>query len=942
MVTYLCSQCQSTYSPMAAARVSFRCHGRLLERCAETGRRGDEETRRRGNGSENGNGNPPSAPGTPQSAIRLVEIVTPRRNETTPAAVETMLQALSRLAQPFSLEILGEPQAVRFLVRAPRTQMPAILGQIEAAYGYSLVETRDYSDRDPGQIREGQTAAQANLVLRGAAYLPIKTWRDEDWEASSPVLGILGSLQGLQEGERVLVQVLMQGAPDDWAVPYKSLTREPNAFDPQAHPQPLKVVGLVAILPVLLLLLIQVSRAWVRGEWLALVISLVVLLAGGIATILWAARLVSEATYDLKLVQEKLMKVAFYTHLRITAIAPQEQAAAARLDRVVTAYRQFNLAAGSGFIAKRATFVPADLSLDGRSVGCRLLTWLRDGRARGETVPWQKSAVATLNVREIASLWHLPQEQYAVPFLERTSARKSLPLSTLLTGIAPVGQAEYQGQAVTVSLPQEALVRNTLVVGKSGKGKSVLAAHLVRNLAGQGGGIVVVDPHSDLVRDVLAHVPASRRQDVVWLDLSDTAHPVGLNLLDTAQGRRRDKTTSDILRSFQLIWADNWGPRMESMLRYALLALLEANEGRRPEQQFTLLHVSPLLVDVDFRHRLLTAEVKDPETLRFFFQEYAAMDNRFRHEVITPVLTKMGRFSSSQVARHIVGQARSTVRLPEVLAKGQILLVNTAAGVVGDDVASLLGATILDLLDTSLRERGEKALAERRSTERQVTVVVDEFQTLLGVNYVGLLGGLRKFGANFVLLTQSLSYLDKTQPGLRQGVFSNVDSLVAFQTSADDAYVLEPEMGMAMERTDLVNLPDYTCYVRTVQGGQRVPPFSMTVLPPLQNDTDLASEIVAVSRERYARPGDVVAQEISAVLLEVFPQAEEIRKVNDAAAARREAQRAGVAVSPEALFAGQDLRRVTAAVPAARSRQRGRGGTKTPASSSQQMHLTND
>ncbi|MDP3047539.1 MAG: hypothetical protein Q8O07_08690, partial [Chloroflexota bacterium] len=102
-----------------------------------------------------------------------------------------MLQALSRLAQPFSLEILGEPQAVRFLVRAPRTQMPAILGQIEAAYGYSLVETRDYSDRDPGQIREDQTAAQANLVLRGAAYLPIKTWRDEDWEASSPVLGIL-------------------------------------------------------------------------------------------------------------------------------------------------------------------------------------------------------------------------------------------------------------------------------------------------------------------------------------------------------------------------------------------------------------------------------------------------------------------------------------------------------------------------------------------------------------------------------------------------------------------------------------------------------------------------------------------------------------------------------------------------------------------------------
>ncbi|MDP3046014.1 MAG: hypothetical protein Q8O07_00860, partial [Chloroflexota bacterium] len=174
---------------------------------------------------------------------------------------------------------------------------------------------------------------------------------------------------------------------------------------------------------------------------------------------------------------------------------------------------------------------------------------------------------------------------------------------------------------------------------------------------------------------------------------------------------------------------------------------------------------------------------------------------------------------------------------------------------------------------------------------------------------------------------------------------------VAFQTSADDAYVLEPEMGMAMERTDLVNLPDYTCYVRTVQGGRRVPPFSMTVLPPQQNGTELASEIIAASRERYARPVEVVAQEINAVLHEVFPQAEEIRKVNDAAAARREAQRAGVAVSPDALFAGQDLRRVTpapgtgpatVAVPAARSRQRGRGGAKTPASSSQQMRLTND
>ena len=46
-----------------------------------------------------------------------------------------------------------------------------------------------------------------------------------------------------------------------------------------------------------------------------------------------------------------------------------------------------------------------------------------------------------------------------------------------------------------------------------------------------GEGIGVLDPHGDLIDQILGYVPESRHQDVVLIDAADAEYPVGFNIL---------------------------------------------------------------------------------------------------------------------------------------------------------------------------------------------------------------------------------------------------------------------------------------------------------------------------------------------------------------------------------------------------------------------------
>lgn len=448
-----------------------------------------------------------------------------------------------------------------------------------------------------------------------------------------------------------------------------------------------------------------------------------------------------------------------------------------------------------------------------------------------------------------------------------------------------LGHSRHAGQDVLVQAPPDVITRHTLAVAKTGKGKSTLLLLLARlALAGapnpttlpppgharrgvpssraweghstETSGLLLIDPHGDLAQAFLGLVPPHRQDDVVLVDLADTAYPIALNPLDVTLGRERDKAVENLLLVFAHIWARFWGPRMENALEFALKTLYEANRAlveqdpqQGPDLQFTLLDVAPILSIPSFRHRLLGL-VRDPSLLAWWAQYFEPLDLRMQLEIINPVLTKLAKFSSSQVARRIVGQGRSTLDLARVINDGQVLLVNTARGHVGADTAALVGATLLGLLSVTLEEQARRAT----ETRRRIAVLVDEFQLMPGADYGSMLAELRKFGASFVLATQALTQLDAVDRELRPTVLANIDNLFAFAVSADDARLLIRELDDVVTERDLINLPSLSAYAKLTWYGRRLPVFSVDLEPPSPGDANLREMLVQASRARIARP----------------------------------------------------------------------------------------
>ena len=314
-----------------------------------------------------------------------------------------------------------------------------------------------------------------------------------------------------------------------------------------------------------------------------------------------------------------------------------------------------------------------------------------------------------------------------------------------------------------------------------------------------------------------------------------------MNLLDVGLGWDRDQAVGNALRVFKREFDAFWGPRMEDAFRFALMALFEANEAichvdpeQRRGRQHTVLEVPDLLGLPRFRNRVLK-RTADPAIKHWFSSYFDPLELRTRQEIINPVQTKVHKYAGSKVARSIVGQPRSTIDFRELIANDRIVLINLHAFDVIEDTAALIGGTLLNLAARAVSSQSSLPPDQRRS----VTMAVDEFHTIPGADYEQVFGELAKYGANMILATQTLARLDRLTEAdrtrdLRAAVFSNLDGLFAFHTSAEDAEYLAEELGGGLNKQDLLELGHYQCYARLtdVRNGERLPAFSVRLDPP--------------------------------------------------------------------------------------------------------------
>jgi hypothetical protein len=355
------------------------------------------------------------------------------------------------------------------------------------------------------------------------------------------------------------------------------------------------------------------------------------------------------------------------------------------------------------------------------------------------------------------------------------------------------------------------------VIGKTGTGKSTLLHTLMRHDLASGQGFALLDPHGDLVEHVRRQVPVWRQPDLTYVNVPDPSERFGFNPLASVPHEKRALAASGLLDVFKKLWLDSWGPRLEYILRNALLALLE-------QPQATLADVLRLLVDDSYR-RQAASRVENLQVRSFWLREYAGYHERLRAEAIAPVQNKVGAFFANPLLARILTVPRSTVDLRQLIDDGKVLLVNLAKGKLGEDTASLLGALLVTSLGWAAFSRADVPEEKRRD----FFVYLDEFQNFTTLSLATMLSELRKYRVGLVLAHQ---YLAQLELPIRDAILGNVGTTIAFRVGAADAELLAQEFYPEVALVDLVSLPNHQIYLRLMVNGVPSAPFSGETLPP--------------------------------------------------------------------------------------------------------------
>jgi len=403
-----------------------------------------------------------------------------------------------------------------------------------------------------------------------------------------------------------------------------------------------------------------------------------------------------------------------------------------------------------------------------------------------------------------------------------------------------IGERNVWGNTQTFGLLREDRRRHIYCVGKTGSGKSTLLKHLLRQDILAGHGVGLIDPHGDLAEEILNFVPKARTKHLVYFNPADTTFPVGLNLFADAVPETRPLIASGIVSCFKHIWGDSWGPRLEYLLYAAVLTLTAAPSA-------TLLGIPRLFTDSHYRQRILRF-VTDPVLLAFWEQEFEQYDKRFRNEIIAPVQNKIGAILMAPALRNIVGQVQSRVKIPFVMEEGRIFIANLSKGKLGEDKASLLGSLLVTQFQLAALKRAR--VPER--TRRDFYLYIDEFQNVGTEAFCSILSEARKYRLN---LTISNQFTAQLRPEIRDSVFGNVGSIVAFRTGVDDAEMLAREFGPAHPPETFSGLSNYEILAKLLHQGDAPEPFRGRTLPPGHPvDEHRAASLIRVSRERFGTP----------------------------------------------------------------------------------------
>lgn len=431
----------------------------------------------------------------------------------------------------------------------------------------------------------------------------------------------------------------------------------------------------------------------------------------------------------------------------------------------------------------------------------------------------RRSHRSLMSLSELATLWHLPVS-LALTASMQTSELPNLPAPVeLVDGSGEEGSMPLGMTAVGHKRP--AAVRrsdrlHTLIIGKSGMGKSTLIhTQIARDVERQGVGLI--DPHGDLVEDVLSTIPKHRTNDVLILDPAD---PKGLtvNPLECHDISQRALIAENNLAALSKVFGfdEQTAPRLLHILRYTLLALIGTDQA-------SYLSLRPMLLDKQFRKRVVN-QVEDAEVRSFWTDEVANWSSRYEQEAMPAILNKTGQFTAHPGLRHMFGPVVGSVRLRQAMDEGKIVLVTLSQGKIGEPAARFAGSVLMAGFQNAAMTRADTDRQQRRP----FYLYADEYATFVNASFADTLAQARKYG---IYLTAAQQIITQVDDSIMEAMFGNLATLITFQVAQKDAERLAGELANEATSEELMRLPKYHAVVRTAINGVPSRPFVVKTLP---------------------------------------------------------------------------------------------------------------
>lgn len=454
------------------------------------------------------------------------------------------------------------------------------------------------------------------------------------------------------------------------------------------------------------------------------------------------------------------------------------------------------------------------------------------------------------NTDELSAIWHFPNQMTKLPNIAWGKKLYSDPPENLPTSdnATPEEKAEITFFAKTEFRNKDAIFgikqgedrrRHTYIIGKSGTGKTTLIANMAIDDIRKGRGVAVIDPHGDLCNTILDYVPSNRVNDVCYFNPADPEYVYPLNVLEAKNDSQKELIASGVLSIFKKLYGNvSWGPRLEHILRNAVLTLVNT-----PGSDMT--HIVEILTNKNFREKCVS-QLTNQTLINFWRNEFDRMDPKFQNESVSPILNKVGQFIASTNIRNTVAHAKSKINIQEIMDNKKILIADLSTGRLGEDNSALLGAMIITQIQLSAMNRVFQNVEDRSD----FYLYVDEFQNFATDAFIKILSEARKFHLNLIIANQYMSQLDRT---IQDAILGNVGSLISFVVGNQDAFILAKEFGTAFPPEDLVKIGKYQVICKLSIDSETTQPFYATTLPPLSCKNQQRDKLIHTSQLHWGK-----------------------------------------------------------------------------------------